>query len=525
MTTRRLILHALMLLLPLTVFHLNAEVVLNSTELGECWGVGACTAPNNGFQIFYGIGDDPYTAEQKDSIFDYLFLNSGANCGFTNIRHEMLCYHTDSTRGEREWMQTHEPENDEWNWGADSCQMWFLGEAMERHSNYFLHTCPWSPPVWMKSDGSETKGGKLIDGLEEELAEYFVVFLNKYKNDYDITFNALSIQNEPNFSPPWASCEYNASDFDRVVPVIHAMMDDSGLSDVLLGAPNHGKTSGSYDMLNSMSDSTKELLDWIPTNDYTVFEENTDLTVFGKPVMVTEIQYKNSRMGPQDQVAAKFVKRFNRGENGMDYWRYIRVADDDDENAREGLVGVNLDATIIKTKMSAYLGVLSRAMRNGNTLLATTNTIEGVNSCGSRTDDGRKRLVVASYDSTDYTDQSVTGFDANDSIMVLRSNWDGTEHIAQKPTIVTDETGSFTTHIPRRTITAFISLGTEGSVKTFPRKQKSVRENQFHGPMKTQGRFDVMGRSLQILDDGTTDRAKAVSVEVKRDAKKRVTVE
>ncbi|MBD3317515.1 MAG: hypothetical protein GF344_17125 [Chitinivibrionales bacterium] len=502
----------------------SGDITIHSSQLGECWGVGASTSPANGFEKFYGISGDVYNNAKQDSIMDFLFLNSGSNCGFSNIRHQILCYHTDSTAGKKRWQHTHEPDNDNWNWGADSCQMWFISEAKERHENLFLHTCPWSPPAWMKTNNSEENGGYVREGMEEELAEYFVVFLNKYRNDYGLTFKALSIQNEPNFGPGYQSCKYEPSDFDRVVPVIKAMMIDSGLSDVMLGAPNNGETKESYEMYSEMDSTTKDLLDWIPTNDYSYFVDSTDLTVFGKPVMMTEIQYKNSKMGTQDQVAAKFVKRFNRGENGMNYWRYVKSADSDDSSLREGLIGVNGNGTIIISKMCAYLGVLSRAMQNGNTLLSTTNDLAEVNTCASMSPTGEMRLVVAGYGASNYANQTVAGFNPYDTILVLRSTWDENEKIAELAEKIADEDGTFTADFPAHSITAFMAKSSDsGSVGTISRRQSvrfgSAVDASGHGNSRL---YDIRGRALSGTGRTIVKGGKASGVAVQPASGKKI---
>lgn len=54
---------------------------------------------------------------------------------------------------------------------------------------------PWSPPVWMKDNGS-TKGGSLKPEYYGVYANYFVKYVQKMKEE-DITIDAITIQNEP----------------------------------------------------------------------------------------------------------------------------------------------------------------------------------------------------------------------------------------------------------------------------------------------------------------------------------------
>lgn len=54
---------------------------------------------------------------------------------------------------------------------------------------------PWSPPVWMKDNGS-SKGGSLKPEYYAVYAQYFVKYIQAMKNE-GITVDAITIQNEP----------------------------------------------------------------------------------------------------------------------------------------------------------------------------------------------------------------------------------------------------------------------------------------------------------------------------------------
>jgi glucosylceramidase len=57
----------------------------------------------------------------------------------------------------------------------------------------------WSPPAWMKTSGNLI-GGSLKPGYEKQLAAYFRQFIEAYEG-VGIPVYALTIQNEPNFTP------------------------------------------------------------------------------------------------------------------------------------------------------------------------------------------------------------------------------------------------------------------------------------------------------------------------------------
>ena len=59
---------------------------------------------------------------------------------------------------------------------------------------------PWSPPGWMKTSGSMI-GGSLLPGMYAPFALYFVKYIQAYQAA-GIPINYISLQNEPEYSPP-----------------------------------------------------------------------------------------------------------------------------------------------------------------------------------------------------------------------------------------------------------------------------------------------------------------------------------
>jgi len=63
---------------------------------------------------------------------------------------------------------------------------------------------PWSPPAWMKTNGS-LKGGKLKTDAYASYAQYFVKYIQAFKNE-GITIDAITPQNEPLYSTASYPC-------------------------------------------------------------------------------------------------------------------------------------------------------------------------------------------------------------------------------------------------------------------------------------------------------------------------------
>jgi len=70
-------------------------------------------------------------------------------------------------------------------------------EILDQDIKFFASS--WSPPAWMKTSG-KLIGGTLKEGYEQELALYFRQFIEAYES-HGIPIHAITIQNEPNFTP------------------------------------------------------------------------------------------------------------------------------------------------------------------------------------------------------------------------------------------------------------------------------------------------------------------------------------
>ena len=70
-----------------------------------------------------------------------------------------------------------------------------LKEIVKINPDIKILGSPWSPPVWMKDNGS-TKGGSLKPEYYGVYANYFVKYVQKMKEE-GITIDAITIQNEP----------------------------------------------------------------------------------------------------------------------------------------------------------------------------------------------------------------------------------------------------------------------------------------------------------------------------------------
>lgn len=74
-----------------------------------------------------------------------------------------------------------------------------LQQILQINPNVKFYASMWSPPAWMKSNGSLLNGGSVLSQYYESLANYYVKFIQAYQL-HGIPIYAVTLQNEPQIS-------------------------------------------------------------------------------------------------------------------------------------------------------------------------------------------------------------------------------------------------------------------------------------------------------------------------------------
>lgn len=111
----------------------------------------------------------------------------------------------------------------------------FIQAALaEAHRPFTLFASPWSPPAWMKTNGSMTNGGQLKPEDRQAWADYYVRFVQAYKQR-GIPIWGVTVQNEPMSVQSWESCLYSGADErDFVRDFLGPTLKKSGLGTRLM---------------------------------------------------------------------------------------------------------------------------------------------------------------------------------------------------------------------------------------------------------------------------------------------------
>lgn len=88
---------------------------------------------------------------------------------------------------------------------------------------------PWSPPTWMKTSGTFNREGRVKSDCYAAWARHFVLFVQEMEAA-GVPIWAVSVQNEPEASQRWESCQWSAEmERDFVAQHLGPALEDAGL--------------------------------------------------------------------------------------------------------------------------------------------------------------------------------------------------------------------------------------------------------------------------------------------------------
>lgn len=116
-----------------------------------------------------------------------------------------------------------------------------IKQAQETAGDLKIFSSPWSPPAWMKTNGSMSKGGCLRKDCQDVWARYTAKFLQEYEKE-GIHIWGVTVQNEAKAVQGWESCTYEAADErDYVTGYLKPALEQSGLGDRKVMFWDHNK--------------------------------------------------------------------------------------------------------------------------------------------------------------------------------------------------------------------------------------------------------------------------------------------
>lgn len=173
-------------------------------EYQQVEGFGGALTDSAGY--VYSLMDDE---QKKEMILNYF--------GKDNMKYDLVRIPIDSCDFSLEHYEADSDEADE-NFNKFSFErvekyiIPLLDDVEEKYEEKIeIVLSPWSPPVYMKTNGDRNYGGKLKKEYTKRWADYICRYIEEYRSrGYKVT--KLTMQNEPKAVQTWDSCIYTAQE-------------------------------------------------------------------------------------------------------------------------------------------------------------------------------------------------------------------------------------------------------------------------------------------------------------------------
>ena len=268
---------------------------------------------------------------------------------------------------------------------------------------------PWSPPVFMKTNGEMNHGGKLKKECYGAWAEYFVKYIKAYAKE-GIHIGSITVQNEPEAVQEWDSCVYTPEEegefaADYLVPALKK----SGLSDVAVFVWDHNKEAV-YDRVKAVfkNEHARNCVDGVAVHWYTGdhFEaiEAVKKMYPEKKIFFTEGCVEYSRFADSREIqkaemyAHDMMGNLNAGIEAVFDWNLLL-----DEKGGPNHVGNFCAAPMMcnpkggmpeKRLSYYYIGHFSRYIKRGARQVMSSRYTDRVETAAFLNPDGERVVVI-----------------------------------------------------------------------------------------------------------------------------------
>ena len=203
----------------------EASILVNPNKLHQTFvGIGAALT-DAAAETFYKLDED-----QQD-LFMEAYYDIDKGIGYSLGR--TIIHSCDFSSGSYTYVNEGDVELKSFNIDHDrKYRIPFTKKAIEAAGGELLmYASPWSPPAFMKTNGSMLGGGKLKPEFYQPWANYYAKFIKAYEKE-GIPIWGLSIQNEPMATQRWESCIYTAAEErDFLKNYLGPTLEKEGLGD------------------------------------------------------------------------------------------------------------------------------------------------------------------------------------------------------------------------------------------------------------------------------------------------------
>ena len=181
--------------------------------------ISVFVAPNKKFQTFMGIGGAITDASAevfakltpaKQAELLSAYYNKDNGIGYSLLRTSI--HSSDFSSGSYTYIEEGDQELKTFSIEHDQqYRIPMIKKAIQSAGgNLLLYASPWSPPSFMKSNGTMLRGGTLLPQFYQAWANYYVKFVKAYEKA-GMPIWGITIQNEPMATQKWESCLFTAT--------------------------------------------------------------------------------------------------------------------------------------------------------------------------------------------------------------------------------------------------------------------------------------------------------------------------
>jgi glucuronoarabinoxylan endo-1,4-beta-xylanase len=263
----------------------------------------------------------------------------------------------------------------------------------------------WTPPAFMKDNGSCSNGGTVLTQYYPDLANTMVLWMQDAQATIGSPIDVWSVQNEPDQSPSYDSANYTPAQFIAFVTgYLKPAMVNAGLTTKLTvpepsiwGGPSYYDSNWGFPILQNQPQMDADI-DIMSTHDYGA---NYDLSSpsqaalqYQKPIWQTEV-YRGRRYDGSISDALQSADSIHGALNGGNFsaWFYWWTMDFSGKN--QGLIDYSNTAWTYQIPKRTYvIGNFSRFMRPGSVVLTSSSTSSSIQATAVRPTSGTVAVVL-----------------------------------------------------------------------------------------------------------------------------------
>ena len=264
-------------------------------------------------------------------------------------------------------------------------------------NNFTVYASPWSPPAWMKDNGSMLHGGSLKPDDYGAWAEYCAKFIKAYDSE-GIPIWGMTVQNEPMANQTWESCIYTAEqerDFVKNYLGPTLVKDGLGGTKIMIWDHNRGMMYQRAAAVLNDPDAAKYV--WGVAYHWYVGDHFENVKAVQEAFPKTHLLFTEGCDGPFDatrlddwSVGEKYGKAmindFNSGAVGWTDWNVLLDQEGGPNHVRNfcfaPIHGDTRTGTLHYMSSYYYIGQFSKFVRPGAKRIVSSSTLDELFTTG-----------------------------------------------------------------------------------------------------------------------------------------------